>query len=69
MDRQRIQQNEEAMGKSRGSLSTKIYAAVDALDNPVRLLLTAGQRFEYTQATALIEGFDKTMNQISLYPP
>ena len=45
------------MGKSRGGLSTKIHAAVDALGNPVRLLLTAGQVSEHTQAEALIDGF------------
>lgn len=45
------------MGKSRGGLSTKIHAAVDALGNPVRLLLTPGQASEYGQAEALIEGF------------
>ncbi len=38
-------------------MSTKIHAAVDALGNPVRLLLTAGQASEYGQANALIEGF------------
>lgn len=46
------------MGKSRGGLSTKIHAAVDALGNPVRLSLTAGQVSEYTQADALVEGFE-----------
>ena len=45
------------MGKSRGGLSTKIHAAVDALGNPVRLLLTAGQASEYGQSKALIEGW------------
>jgi transposase len=45
------------MGKSRGGLSTKIHAAVDSLGNPVRLLLTAGQVSEYTEAEALIDGF------------
>jgi transposase len=45
------------MGKSRGGLSTKIHAAVDGLGNPVRLLLTAGQVSEHTQAEALIAGF------------
>jgi transposase len=45
------------MGLSRGGLSTKIHVAVDALGNPVRLLLTAGQTSEYTQAEALIAGF------------
>jgi len=39
-------------------LSTTIHAAVDALGNPVRLLLTADQASEYGQANALIEGFD-----------
>lgn len=39
-------------------MTTKIHAAVDALGNPVRLLLTAGQASEYGQANALIEGFD-----------
>jgi len=46
------------MGKSRGGLSTKIHAAVDAQGNPVRLLLTAGQTSEYAQAEALIAGFE-----------
>ena len=45
------------MGKSRGGLSTKIHAAVDALGNPVRFILTAGQYSEIRQADALIEGF------------
>ena len=45
------------MGKSCGGLSTKIHAAVDALGNPIRLLLTPGQASEYGQAEALIEGF------------
>jgi transposase len=49
--------SEQAVGKSRGGLSTKIHAAVDALGNPVRLLLTAGQASEYGQANALLEGF------------
>ncbi len=45
------------MGKSRGGLSTKIHAAVDALGNPVRFILTAGQCAEIGQANALIAGF------------
>lgn len=31
------------MGKSRGGLSTKIHATVDALGNLLRLLLTRGK--------------------------
>lgn len=45
------------MGKSRSGLSTKIHVAVDALGNPVRLLLTPGQASEYGPAPALLEGF------------
>ena len=53
----RTEQDSEAVGKSRGGLSTKIHAAVDSLGNPVRLILTAGQASEYGQSLALIEGF------------
>ena len=45
------------MGKSRGGLSTKIHAAVDALGHPIRFILTAGQHAEIKQAGSLIEGF------------
>jgi len=31
---------------------------VDALGNPLRLLLTAGERHDITQAQALLEGFE-----------
>ena len=47
----------EAVGKSSGGLTTKIHAATDALGNPVRFILTAGQASEFGQANALIEGF------------
>ncbi len=50
--------NMEAMGKSRGGLSTKIHAAVDALGYPVRFILTGGQSSEIKQAEALTEGFN-----------
>ena len=51
-------QKEQALGKSVGGFSTKIHVTVDALGNPLRLLLTAGQRSDATQAIALLEGFD-----------
>ncbi len=44
------------MGRSRGGLSTKIHAAIDALGNPVRLLFSPGQRNDITEAHNLIEG-------------
>lgn len=37
-------------------MSTKIHAAVDALGNPLRLILTAGQVHEATQAANLVDG-------------
>ena len=51
-------QEAQALGRSRGGFSTKIHIAVDALGNPLRLLLTAGQRHDSPQAPALIEGFE-----------
>ena len=35
-----------------------MHIAVDALGNPLRLLLTAGQRHDSPQASALIEGYE-----------
>ena len=47
---------EQAIGRSRGGLSTKIHIAVDALGNVLRLLYTAGQVHESTKAEDLIAG-------------
>ena len=33
----------EALGRSRGGMSTKVHVAVDALGNPVQLIVTASQ--------------------------
>jgi transposase len=49
--------DEEAEGKSRGGLSTKIHAAVDGPGYPLRFLLTGGQASEYGQSECLIAGF------------
>ena len=46
----------QALGRSRGGLSTKIHAAVDALGNPLRWYLTGGEGADIKQADALIEG-------------
>ena len=48
----------QALGRSRGGLSTKIHTAVDALGNPLRFRLTAGQVSDIQEAQALIEGFE-----------
>jgi len=37
-------------------LSTKIHAATDALGNPVRFILTGGERNDITQIEALLDG-------------
>ena len=49
---------EEAEGLSSGGLTTKVHAAVDALGNPVRILITAGQASEYGQVNDLLENLD-----------
>lgn len=40
-----------------GGWSTKIHAAVDALGNPLRIILTVGQRADITQAQDLIADY------------
>ena len=47
---------DQALGRSRGGLSTKIHLAVRGLGCPVRFTLTAGQKGDAPQAAALIEG-------------
>ena len=44
------------MGCSRGGLTTKIHMLADTLGCPVRLIVTAGQVGDCTQAEALLEG-------------
>jgi transposase len=43
------------MGRSRGGLTSKLHALVDAEGRPVHLRLTAGQVADCTQADALTE--------------
>jgi transposase len=47
---------EEALGRSRGGLTTKIHAVVDDLGRPLCFLLTPGQAADCRQARALLEG-------------
>ena len=46
--------DEEAIGRSRGGLSTKIHATVDALGNPTSFLLTPGQAHDLAGADQLL---------------
>ncbi|MGH7057992.1 MAG: IS5 family transposase [Acetobacteraceae bacterium] len=47
---------DHAIGRSRGGLSTKIHAIVDARGLPIRFLLTPGQASDKTTFPALVEG-------------
>jgi len=44
--------------RSRGGLTTKIHVLVDALGNPVEVMLTPGQVHDLTCAEPLLEGVD-----------
>lgn len=48
----------QGLGRSKGGLTTKIHAAVEALGNALRLIGTPGQYSDISQAEALIDGFD-----------
>src|SRR5229473_5711612 len=48
----------QAIGRSRGGLTTKIHALVDALGNPVELMLTPGQAHDLACAEPLIDNVD-----------
>jgi transposase len=48
----------EAIGRSRGGLSTKIHAAVDALGNPIGLALSPGQAHDLAGADELLPGLE-----------
>ena len=50
-------QSSQALGRRRGGFSTKIHVSVDALGNPLRFTLTAGQSHDITQAEALIADY------------
>ncbi|WP_353617561.1 transposase [Tropicibacter sp. R15_0] len=46
----------QALGHSRRGIRSKIHLATDAHGNPVRLILTGGQRNDITQIEALLDG-------------
>jgi transposase len=49
-------QNKEGLGRSKGGFTCKIHAKVDALGNPLKIIITAGQRNDITQTDALLQG-------------
>ncbi len=48
----------EALGRSRGGLSTKIHLVADARGRPVRFTLSGGQRADVFQALPLLTGIE-----------
>jgi len=48
-------QTPQAMGVSKGGLSTKIHAVCDALGYPLNFIITCEQRHDCTQTRALLE--------------
>jgi transposase len=53
-----IKDGAQAIGRSRGGLTTKIHVLVDALGNPVEVMLSSGQDHDLTCAEPLIEAVD-----------
>ena len=51
-------QAEQALGRSRGGFSRKIHISVDGLGNPLRFILTAGQRNDIIKADAFVLDFN-----------
>lgn len=47
---------DEALGRSRGGLSTKIHCVTDGLGNPVDFILTGGEVHDSLCAEALLDG-------------
>jgi transposase len=52
-------QDTQALGRSKGGFTTKIHALVDALGNPLKFILTPGQRHEITQAPTYNKRYEK----------
>ena len=50
--------DDQAIGRSRGGLTTKIHAVTDALGNPIALSITPGQAADITQAEPLLGEID-----------
>src|SRR5690606_31511426 len=53
--RWRPKRGDQALGRSRGGLTTKIHMATDGKGRPLRIILTPGQRGDVTQAPALLD--------------
>jgi len=47
---------DQALGRSRGGLSTKVHLVTDSRGQPLRFILTGGQTNDVTQAIPLLTG-------------
>jgi hypothetical protein len=56
---------DQAVGRSRGGLSTKIHVIVDALGNPLALNLTSGQVHDISQAETLIAEVNRAPSSVT----
>ena len=50
----------QALGRSRGGVTSKTHAVVDALGNLIAFTVTAGQSSEYPQASSLLIQYHNT---------
>ena len=50
----------QELGRSKGGHSTKIHASVDALGNPLKFVITPGQRNDITQADVLLKDISES---------
>jgi len=48
---------EQHLGRSKGGYTSKLHCTTDALGNPLRLILSPGQRNDVTKAEELLEDF------------
>ena len=48
----------EGLGRSKGGFTSKIHALVDSHGNPLKFILTGGQRNDITQAPELVKGIE-----------
>ena len=53
---QKKDEGDQALGRSRGGFSSKLHAVCDALGNPLRFEVTAGQAGDAPRAIDLIDG-------------
>lgn len=64
MDQEQKGGLKQAIGRSRGGLTTKIHAAVDALGNPLRFKLTGDQCHDSVTGYKMLKQMDLTKKQV-----